>query len=163
MIQNISGSNQDALWQTLLKEVTKSEPLFYGFDGAINRFLGYFANGFDDDGYHQHERAYKTEAATKLAEVAPLEKALTATGLGEQVLKVYQSTNLLARVESIRIRELLKGPHADAFIQGAARFATNDVKGGLAEMAKAMSYHDIVKWTVATYLPFLWRPDTHMF
>jgi hypothetical protein len=30
-------------------------------------------------------------------------------------------------------------------------------------MEEALKRHEITKWTAVTYLPFLWRPDTHMF
>ena len=30
-------------------------------------------------------------------------------------------------------------------------------------MERILSKHDNAKWTVVTYLPFLWRPEQHMF
>jgi hypothetical protein len=30
-------------------------------------------------------------------------------------------------------------------------------------MERALKPHNNAKWTVVTYLPFLWRPDQHMF
>ena len=30
-------------------------------------------------------------------------------------------------------------------------------------MERALKPHDAAKWTVVTYLPFLWRPEAHMF
>ena len=30
-------------------------------------------------------------------------------------------------------------------------------------MERALKHHESAKWTVVTYLPFLWRPETHMF
>ena len=30
-------------------------------------------------------------------------------------------------------------------------------------MERALKPHESAKWTVATYLPFLWRPESHMF
>jgi hypothetical protein len=30
-------------------------------------------------------------------------------------------------------------------------------------MERALKPHDSAKWTVATYLPFLWQPEKHMF
>lgn len=46
-----------------------------------------------------------------------------------------------------------------------------DVLGGgtglgaaaLLDMKAVLGRHDLAKWTCATYLPFLWRPDRHMF
>jgi hypothetical protein len=30
-------------------------------------------------------------------------------------------------------------------------------------MERALKPHDAAKWTVITYLPYLWRPELHMF
>ena len=30
-------------------------------------------------------------------------------------------------------------------------------------MAQALKPYDSAKWTIVTYLPFLWRPEAHMF
>lgn len=30
-------------------------------------------------------------------------------------------------------------------------------------MQKALAPHDVAKWTAVTYLPFLWRPEEHIF
>lgn len=38
-----------------------------------------------------------------------------------------------------------------------------DLKAGLLEMERALKADDNAKWTVVTYLPFLWRPENHMF
>ena len=31
------------------------------------------------------------------------------------------------------------------------------------ELERVLKPHGCAKWTVATYLPFLWRPETHMY
>lgn len=61
------------------------------------------------------------------------------------------------------MKEALYGPKADDFVRGAARFATGEMKEGLWEMQQALKPHEIAKWTAVTYLPFLWRPEAHMF
>jgi DNA-binding PadR family transcriptional regulator len=53
--------------------------------------------------------------------------------------------------------------NADEFIRAAAAFTLGDVKAGLVRMAQALKPDDVAKWTVVTYLPFLWRPEEHMF
>ena len=45
----------------------------------------------------------------------------------------------------------------------AARFAAEGDEPALLDMNKILRKYDLAKWTVATYLPFLWRPDRHMF
>jgi hypothetical protein len=70
---------------------------------------------------------------------------------------------LLSPFEKMRIRDVLQGPAADTFIRAAARFAMDETRPALLEMARVLKPHDSAKWTVVTYLPFLWLPETHMF
>ncbi len=98
-----------------------------------------------------------------LETTAPLDAVATGSGYGAAVRKVFQATNLLSPFEKPRIGDVLKGPNADAFVRGAALFTLGDIKAGLAEMEKAAKADGAAKWTVVTYLPFLWRPEAHMF
>jgi hypothetical protein len=113
--------------------------------------------------YVAHERDYKVSAKRKLDQTAPLEAALARTGLGEAVLAVFRATNLLSPFEQTRIQDVLRSTRANPFIRGAARFALGEIERGLSDMEEALKPNDVAKWTVATYLPFLWRPDEHMF
>ena len=130
---------------------------------AIARFLRLFPHGFQSSAYFDRERKYKLAAREKLMAAAPLEVALTSTGLGEGILSAFRATNLLAPIESARIQEALRGPRADTFVRGAARIANGDTARGFAEVKEALAPHRAATWPVATYLPFLWQPDTQMF
>jgi len=65
--------------------------------------------------------------------------------------------------EMIRIQDVLRGPGADVFIRAAAKFTMGETKPALAAMERVLHPHDNAKWTVVTYLPFLWRPEGQMF
>lgn len=82
---------------------------------------------------------------------------------GEAVLAAYRSTNLLSPFEKTRLQDLLRAKEADEFIQAAAAFTEGDRKHALGAMASILKRYDSAKWTVITYLPFLWRPKQHMF
>ena len=164
------GETEDHLWTRLHDEVAKRGVSYFGYDGARARFLKYFPGGFSSDGYvgdgsskGTGERAYKLRAKVMLDQVAPLEAAANGSGFGPALMKVFQATNLLSPFEKPRIGDVLKGKNADAFVRGAATFALGEVKAGLAEMERATREEGAAKWTVATYLPFLWRPDLHVF
>ena len=43
------------------------------------------------------------------------------------------------------------------------RFAKDGDKANLSAIECALKDHDSAKWTVATYLPFLWRLEAHIF
>ena len=79
------------------------------------------------------------------------------------MLSAFHATNMLSPFEKTRVAEMLRGPHANAFVQTAARFAVDATEGGLLELEKVLKPRGCAKWTVATYLPFLWRPEAHMF
>lgn len=157
------GDNADDVWRQLHEDAGKSDPKYFGFDGARGRFLKFFPNGFLSDGYASQERDYKLAAKAKLDEHAPVEKAVDGKGYGEAVLAVFRATNMLSPFEKTRLQDALRGPHADDFVQAAARFTLDGGKSSLLSMERALKPHDNAKWTVATYLPYLWRPDTHMF
>ena len=156
------GSDADDVWQRLHDDAGKSDPRYFGYDGARVRFSKFFPNGFHSEGFASQERTYKLALKEKLDSTAPLEQALDAEGLGEAVLAVYRS-NLLSPFEQMGMQTFLRGPHADSFIRAAARFATNATESTLHELARTLKPHGHAKWTIATYLPFLWRPKSHMY
>src|SRR5690242_14748149 len=159
----VEGSDQDDVWRRMHDEAGRLNPKYFGFDGARNRFQHFFPGGFGSARYMEQERDYKVAAKAKLDSTVPLEQAISSHGFGEAVLSVFRAANLLYPVEKTRLQGLLRGPDADTFVQAAARFALEKDKAGLKEMAAVLKPHDNAKWTVVTYLPFLWRPDQHMF
>jgi len=124
----LEGADADNVWQRMHEEVSKANPKYFGFDGARNRFLHFFPNGFQSDGYAAQERGYKVAAKSKLDTAVPLEEAQTSTGFGEAVLSVFRATNLLSPFEKTRLQDVLRGPDADPFIQAAARFTLGEGK-----------------------------------
>jgi hypothetical protein len=145
-------------------------PMYLGFDGARARFLRMFPDGLypkpgtpEKHDYKLMERDYKVAAKTLLEGTAPLEKAIDGSGSGEAVLAVYRKLNLLSPFEKTRLQKVLRGPAGDTFIRAAARFTLGETKTALLEMEAALKPHDSAKWTVVTYLPFLWHPEEHMF
>ena len=156
------GSDADDVWRRLYDDAGKSDPRYFGYDGARARFLKFFPNGFHSEGFASQERTYKLALKEKLDSTAPLKQALKAEGLGEAVLAVYRS-NLLSPFEQMGMQTLLRGPNADSFIRAAARFATNATKSSLLALDRVLKPHGYAKWTIATYLPFLWRPKSHMY
>ena len=93
-----------------------------------------------------------------------MKERINGNGFGEAVATVFRDTNLLdPQFEVGRVTELLRSPSADAFIHAAARFTLGGGSSALAEMASLAKPHECAKWTAITYLPFLWRPETHMF
>ncbi|OAE45446.1 hypothetical protein [Agrobacterium tumefaciens] len=159
----IEGDDANQVWRQLHDDAGKADPKYFGFGGARKHFLKFFPNGFNSTGYTSQERDYKLAAKAKLDAAAPLEKAVDGIGYGEAVLAAFRATNMLSPFEKTRLQDVLRGVHADAFVQAAARFTLSNSKSDLLDMEQALKPYDNAKWTVVTYLPYLWRPDTHMF
>jgi hypothetical protein len=159
----LKGDDPDRLMLSLYEEVNKHDQKYFGFEGARNRFLHWFKGGFSSPEFVKDERAYKWSAKEKLEKHAPLDAALTGTGYAAGMFSVFTCTNLLSQFELMRMKEALQSSSGDAFVRGAARFAMGETKAGLYEMQQALKPYEIAKWTAVTYLPFLWRPETHMF
>ncbi len=161
IVAHVEGSDADDVWRRLHDEAAKSGAAYIGFEGARNRFLHFFPNGFRSAGFVSQERQYKLNAKAKLEQSAPLEKAATGTGLGPDILRAYQ-TNMLSQHELMRLRDLLHGKDADAFVQMAAAFAKGDMSV-LSTLSKLLKPYECAKWTVVTYPAFLWLPEKNMF
>ena len=159
----ICRPDADQVWRQLHEEVGKANRKYFGLDGATARFLRFFPQGFGSADYFREERDYKDKAKKKLDANVPLAEAVTGSGFGEAVLSIFNATNLLSPFEKTRLRPFLRGSSADAFIRAAANFTQNADAAALHEMERVLRPHDCAKWTIVTYLPFLWRPDVHMF
>lgn len=157
------GDDADDVWRRLHDRAGAANPKYFGFEGARSRFRRFFPNGFHSAGYSGTERDYKVAAKKKLDDTVPLTKAKTGSGFGEAVLAAFRATNLLSPFEKTRLQDVLRGPAADPFIRAAARFTLGEGKQALLEMEHVLKPYDSAKWTVVTYLPFLWRPEEHMF
>ncbi len=160
---NLDGVDRDEVWARLEREAPTSRPNFFGYDGARARFLRIFPDGFSSPEYAAEERDYKLAAKQRLDDTVPLESATEGSGLGEAILAVFRATNLLSSFESMRMQDVLRSEEADAFIRGAARFTLGDLGSGLTLMEHALKPHEAAKWTTISYLPYLWRPDQHIF
>ena len=50
------GETEDEFWRRLTVTALRDDPSFFGYDGAIARFLDIFPDGFEDAGYLEKER-----------------------------------------------------------------------------------------------------------
>lgn len=156
------GRDEDEVWAQLYADVGKSRLNYFGYDGARNRFLYCFRGGFASSEYASKEREYKLASKRKLDAIATPNEAVSASGLGEKIWSVFQS-NMLSPFEKMRVRDVLMGPKSDAFIQSAARFTLDGGGQALRDMEHFLRPFEAAKWTVVTFLPFLWRPEQHMY
>jgi hypothetical protein len=163
-VPNIEGDDSDQVWAKLRAEVGKASPHYFGFDGARARFFRMFPNGFVGEPFAAQERNYKVAASDYLKGALPLEAARTASaGDWEAAARAFGKTNMLSTFEHARTREVLKSADGAAFIQAAAAIADGDFGPALQDIERIFKPFGPASWPAATYLPFLWRPATHMF
>ena len=86
------GDDADDVWRRLQDAASRLNPKFFSFDGARNRFLRLFPDGFNSPDYARRERDYKIKAKSRLDATVPLEIAATGSGFAKQVLSVFQTT-----------------------------------------------------------------------
>lgn len=141
----IKGDTADDVWRRIHDEAARLDPSFFGFDGAIARFLRAMPGGFASSLYFGQERTYKLRARAKLDAALPLEAALGWTGDGEGALAAFRGTNLPSPFESTRVQNVLRSPAAVPFIRGAVCFASGDVAGGLRDLAPVLKPCDAAK------------------
>jgi hypothetical protein len=157
------GADSDDVWRRIHDAASRLNPLFIGYSSARARFLHFFPDGFSGARYVEMERAYKLVAKNMLDEVAPLAGVTSGANLREGVFAVFNKINLLSPFEKIRVRELMLSSDADAFMRLSADFTEGDRKSALHALKQLLQPHDCAKWTVVTFLPFLWKPEEHVF
>jgi hypothetical protein len=160
--EQISGESADSVWMKLHDLVSKSDPRYFGFDGATARFLKNFPQGFEDQRYVTDERNYKLQAATTLQSISPADVGY-GKGFRDTVLSAINKTDLLHMSEKIAITDLLRSELGAAYVQAAAKFTLEPSAATIAALAAALAPTGKANWVLATYLPFLWEPDRHMF
>ena len=134
----VEGDSAEDVWRQLHDDAGKSDPKYFGFDGARSRFLKFFPNGFHSEGYASQERDYKLAAKNKLDATAPLEMAITGSGYGEAILSAYRATNMLSPFEKTRLQDVFRGPSSDAVIRAAAEFTESADKNSLGRLEAAL-------------------------
>jgi len=151
----------------LRARLAENHPDFIGLDGARRRFLALFRDGFSDPDYigdrRLGERHYKQEAARLLAETLPLAAVGTTDDQGLAALRAIQRTNLVDPFSKAKLADVLRGPRAGRFLAIARDFAEGDSASACSALVREFKDEGAASWVCLTYLPFLWRPDRHMF
>lgn len=163
-VERETGEDRAAVWQRTLHAAGRHGPNRFGFEGAKARFLKYFPEGFEDPGYLRDERDYKVRHRDWIAETCSLDDVRLAGG-SITPTNLASGTNLLHLTEMLRMNDVLKSymSEIDGFAAGAIKLADDDIANGLAQLKNVLRSHGAARWTIATYLPFFWVPERHMF
>ena len=156
IIDGEPDETQEELWQRLVNAALKEDPSFFGYDGAIARFLAIFPDGFEDPGYLENERNYKVEARELLNERVPVAEAANGSVAVDGVVEAFEATNLVHwQWERPKIINALRSGDGEKLVQHLANFALGDWDR-LGAIAAICDRYGAGKWPIVTYLPFLW-------
>jgi hypothetical protein len=161
--ETLSGDDLDRLKAQLQNIAGRLHPDYYGIDSAKERFLSFFPGGFEDPNYVARERDYKLKARQALLAAAPLDLAAEADENVSAACRKGLVTNLLSPFEAARFNEVLTSADGPAYLRAAASFTREQSQRTLDAMVKAITPHGAATWPLLTYVPYLWRPETHMF
>jgi hypothetical protein len=162
--EQLHDDDEHRLITRLQNEAGTLEPNYFGMDGAIARFLEFMPGGFEGEQNLKNERKYKLRAHEELNEVLTVGQAGEATV--DDAARLRDAPvwiNILSQFESMHLKDCIEGPLGVKFLRSAAQFAGGDVNAASAAMQQAMKLHGPMSWPIATYFPFLWEPERHMF
>lgn len=158
-----AAASEEAMRRILRDEVGRSDPRYFGWDGAERRFRTFFAEGFETGRYSDQERRYKVEAKARLDGCGSVEAAARGEVDPRAVAAAVSGLDLLQpRFEAPRFLDLLRSPNGGDALVAFARFTLEPTARELSAMARVLRPSNL-RWAAATVLPFLWRPDAHFF
>jgi hypothetical protein len=158
------AASEDEARRLLYAEVGKLGQKYFGFDDAKKRFRSFFPDGFHSFRYDEDERNYKVAAKEQLDATVPLEIAASGHGDGGTVANAISDLNLLQqRFEAPRFSEMLRSSDGHSFVTSIARFTMNPSQRELSTLTQLLKPYPVLRWAAVTLLPFLWRPDEHLF
>ncbi|WP_156169340.1 hypothetical protein [Wenxinia marina] len=152
--------------ERLQAAVGESAPAFFGYPGALQRFLALFPAGFSDPAYigdrRSGEAAYKRAAIERARSELPLNRWREVGAPGQTALRLFQATNLVDPYTKAKLADVLRSSDAVRFLSLSEALAHGDVSAACSGLVR---FRDagLCKWTALTYLPFLWRPDAHFY
>lgn len=143
---------------------------------AISAFIQAYRQ-FEDPEYLRHERNYKWNAHDLACQqlLSPQGRQLLVDGDGETasmiMRKIVHATNLLATSEIISLTDGLKDPQTALqlarrtvdFIDQDGAPAFDALIDAIEDLPMPPEGKKVLTWPVATLIPFLAQPDTHMF
>ncbi len=157
------------------KKGANPSPAHMSFAQATEQFLSIFPGGFQDEEYltgKRSEREYKVQAHWFVQENLSPQKVLALADAGDWLaihkaaVEAMKLTNLIHYYELMWLRNALDTEaRQKLFAQELANLlsAGESIQEPFKRFTKMLYDIGVAKWTIATYLPFLAFPDTHIF
>ncbi len=152
----------------------KKANVFTSFPKAIDVFLSYFPNGFQDEAYLEgksNERSYKIAAHESMAQQLNQEtfsKLIQDDEFNEICIRAKNvlKINLIYKFENILIgNALAKIENQKPFAEGLfdLLFSDDDMSARFERFSTMLDEINAAKWPIATLFLFVMFPDNHMF
>jgi hypothetical protein len=145
------------------------------FPKAIENFLSYFPDGFQDPKYlsgRQSEREYKVAAHDVMCEslgreiLASLISSEKFTEVCARAKSIINKTNLIHHYEKIWLNNsLVSEPNQEKFATGLNEllYGEGSPQAQFENFVRMLYEINAAKWTIATYFLFIGMPDDQMF
>lgn len=150
-------------------------PEFMPFHKAVEKFLSYFPEGFQDSEYRDgknNERKYKEDANRLMLELLGKEAFANLLQQGnfkeiiDRATKAMSKTNLIHHIEMIWLANGVKTESSQKkFAESlfGLLYGDSDIKIRFGQFSETLSEIGAAKWPIATYFLFITFPDSHMF
>lgn len=165
------GASRGALENALLEPQTAAAK-FRPFPDVLEKFLEDFPGGFQGEMFLRYERDYKVKAHEwTMAHMSQksMHARLESGELGElhaDMRRLYQTTNLLASFELIKLGDSLKTPtFADDLVLAlyTLLYGTDPFAARFNQFVTTLARDGLDKWPIATYPLFIRHPEQFIF
>lgn len=139
---------------------------------SMQFFLAQFPQGFYGKRFGSEEREYKDRAhalAVELLGKKVFDELLERSDyqeIAKRALKVVNATNLIFPNEKMALKDGLAsaaGQESFAMALHGLLFSEEPLQGRFEAFARVLEDIGAAKWTIASYFPFIMRPDRFMF
>lgn len=171
LVDEATAATLEEVETEIKQKVLEKSHDFLNLNEALKLFRKHFPQDFGSPKYIEAERDYKLKAATQAQET------LTASALKQWIdsksteplvaalKKVMNSTNICSPFEKTRFSEfLLTEGSAVAFAQHLVKLLYGDnFDAAFGDFAEYLKTTNLRSWPIATYYPYLVKPQEHIF
>lgn len=165
--EKFSAASKEALIDLLQKSILESADSFVGLEGAQARFLKLFPEGFTDIGLFREtndgEIAFKRKMAEDVQRSLPMDGWPDIKDAPEIALRLLRSKTFIDPYTKNDLARVLRGEKARDYLKICTDFALGEIEDASAEFSFTFKGDNVAKWPALTFLPFFWKPESHMF
>ena len=165
----VAGDTHEEVEDRIREELKAISTRYYSPAEAVRKFSTIFPNGFRDETYISFERDYKWRAHLFAEEHLSEEKfnKMHDLEICTAISRAYSkpSSPFLHVTELACVSEACKDvKRAEALVERTHDLLHgSDFPRAFARFVEHMAIYDGAKWTIASYLPYIFSPERHFF